>query len=90
MLLLIFLQNASHALRQRHRTSLLDSSQRHTCVRGLDHYSHAPRLEDLVHCFGDLPRQALLDLQTVGEDVRDACQLRQAEDAALGGEVGDV
>src|SRR5581483_11270849 len=61
-----------------------DAAVRHAEVLGLDDDADALRLEILVQPVRDLLGQALLDLQVPAEELDDAGQLGQAEDALAG------
>ena len=56
---------------------------------GLDDDHHAERVEGLLDALLDLEREALLNLEAVGEDVDHAGDLAQARDVAAG-DVGHV
>ena len=56
---------------------------------GVEHDADALRREVIGPPAGDLGGQALLDLQAAGEQVDDAGELRQPQDA-LAGQVADV
>src|SRR5829696_2712295 len=63
------------------RTLLLDSSQGHAHVLGLEHDADAFRLQLALEPAGHLRRQPLLDLKRAREVLHDPCQLREPDDA---------
>src|SRR5262245_6836918 len=71
------------------RVLLLHAAHHHAEVRGVCHDAHALRGQDGLERLGDLLGETLLDLEAPREDVDDARDLREPDDAPVG-DVGDV
>jgi len=66
-----------------------DAAHHHAEMAGLDDYANALRLDYFLDGFGDLSGEALLNLQTAGENFDEARNFAEADYFAVGN-VGDV
>src|SRR5436305_6222801 len=65
------------------------TAHHHAEMAGFDDDAHALRLDYLLNTLGDLGGEALLDLQTAGEQLELAGNFAEADDLAIR-DIGDV
>lgn len=78
----IVAEAAQHAARGQIHVRLVHAPRGHAVMRRLYDHADALRLEDLVDRFGNLGGHLLLNLQPLGINLNDACELADADHAA--------
>ena len=79
----VVLEDAEHRARDRDRVLFLDAAHRHAQVRSLHDDADAERPDLVAQRLGDLAGQALLHLQAAREDLDQARDFAEPDDAAL-------
>lgn len=82
-------ESTEHTAGNKRGILFFDAAHHHAQVLGLDHDRHAHGLERIFESGGDLGGQALLDLQSPGEQVHDSRDLADTDDFAVG-DIADV